>query len=245
MPGESARRDTGRPTIIPADRHPPTRPDAPGPLPTNARRALQFTQAFTVVYLVLDLVAQLLPPHYSAISQAESDLAVGPFGYVMTVNFIVRGLLSLSFLFGLLAATTVGRRSTMGIALVGIWALGAFVLAAFPTDVGAGMSLHGLVHLATAALAFLAAAVGEVLLSLRFRGEPRLDGFRSPALLVSASGVLALVALLYVEQKARLFTEAFGLFERIFIGLVLLWMFLIAAYLLGSDRLARAASASG
>ena len=33
-----------------------------------------------VLYLVLDIIAQLLPPHYSFITQAESDLAVGPYG---------------------------------------------------------------------------------------------------------------------------------------------------------------------
>jgi len=35
-----------------------------------------------VFYVILDVIAQLLPPHYSAHSQAESDLAVGPYGLV-------------------------------------------------------------------------------------------------------------------------------------------------------------------
>jgi hypothetical membrane protein len=48
------------------------------------------------LYVALDIIAQALPPHYSPISQAESDLAVRPYGYVMSINFIVRGLLSLT-----------------------------------------------------------------------------------------------------------------------------------------------------
>ncbi len=55
-----------------------------------------------VIYLVLDIIAQMLPPHYNFITQAESDLAVGPYGYVMAVNFLIRGLLSLSFIIGLI-----------------------------------------------------------------------------------------------------------------------------------------------
>ena len=57
------------------------------------RRARIFgalTIAGIALYLVLDVVAQMLPPHYSPVRQAESDLAVGPYGYVMTINFVVR-----------------------------------------------------------------------------------------------------------------------------------------------------------
>jgi hypothetical membrane protein len=46
-----------------------------------------------VFYIVLDVVMQMLPPHYS-LRQAESDLAVGPYGWIMNINFVIRGLLS-------------------------------------------------------------------------------------------------------------------------------------------------------
>ncbi|HEY7356765.1 MAG TPA: DUF998 domain-containing protein, partial [Ktedonobacterales bacterium] len=41
------------------------------------------------LYVVLDVIAQLLPPHYNPISQAESDLAVGPYGWIMAINFVL------------------------------------------------------------------------------------------------------------------------------------------------------------
>lgn len=59
-----------------------------------ARGWAWLTLAGAVVYVALDVVAQLLPPHYGPVRQAESDLGVGPFGWVMSVNFIVRGLLT-------------------------------------------------------------------------------------------------------------------------------------------------------
>jgi hypothetical protein len=189
----------------------------------------------TAVYIVLDIVAQLLPPHYSPITQAESDLAVGPFGYVMTINFVVRGLLSLSFLLGLTAATTLGRRSPAGVGLLGVWALGTFVLAASPTDVGTGPTLHGTIHLLVALLAFFGGAVGAVLLSSQFGAEGRLASFRTPALLVSVLGVLALLALFVADARPRIGAEVGGLLERIFLGFVLLWMALVALRLLRSE----------
>jgi hypothetical protein len=206
-------------------------------LPRGAAWALRMTLFLLAVYIVLDILAQLLPPHYSAIAQAESDLAVGPFGYVMAANFVVRGVLTLAFLFGISAATLLVRRSPFGVALLGIWALGAFVLAAFPTDVGtAGPTLHGTVHLVTAAVAFLCVAVGEVLLSVQFSDEPRLASLRVPALLVSGLAVVTLLALLYVQGRPRLAAEVFGLVERVFLALALLWILLVSVTLLRSQR---------
>src|SRR5580704_7825043 len=116
----------------------------PAPLAPRSRTALVLTVVLIAVYVVLDIIAQLLPPHYSALSQAESDLAVGPYGYVMTANFVVRGLLSLAFLVGLTGATGIASRSRVGIGLLGAWGVGAFLLAVFPTDVGtSGTTLHG------------------------------------------------------------------------------------------------------
>jgi hypothetical membrane protein len=208
-------------------------PAAPSRLPPDARRLLTLSVVLIGLYVVLDIVAQLLPPHYSPISQAESDLAVGPYGFVMTANFVVRGVLSLAFLAGLYQATTVGRRSPVGTGLVAVWAVGAFVLAASPTDVGSGpATLHGMVHDVMAVLVFVTAAFGEVLLSVRFAGDPRLARFRTPAIVVSGMALLALLAFFYVAVHPRLMADVFGLVERVFLGLVLLWMLLVALYLL-------------
>ena len=52
--------------------------------PQKQQRAiLAFTITIVgiVVYALLNVIAQLLPPHYSPITQAISDLAVGPYGW--------------------------------------------------------------------------------------------------------------------------------------------------------------------
>jgi hypothetical membrane protein len=56
--------------------------------PQKQQRAIL---AFTItivgiaVYVVLNVIAQLLPPHYSPLRQAMSDLAVGPYGWLAFV----------------------------------------------------------------------------------------------------------------------------------------------------------------
>lgn len=210
---------------------PPGRP----PLSSATRNALTLAVVGIAVYVVLDVVAQLLPPHYSPISQAESDLAVGPYGYVMTANFVVRGLLTFAFLIGLAGATRFGRTGRIGIALVALWGAGAFILAAFPTDVGSVVTVHGTIHNLTALVAFTGGAFGALLLSLHFPEEDRLRPLATTAEII---GVLAVVA--YFVTGAGLFvhrlSHVFGLIERVFIGLVLLWMLVVAIQLLRSNR---------
>jgi len=226
---------------------PRTPPAAPKTsLPRRARFALSATVALIGVYIVLDVVAQLLPPHYNPITQAESDLAVGPYGYVMTVNFVVRGVLSLGFLVGLTEATGLGRRSRTGCALLAFWGVAAFVLAASPTDLGTTeTTAHGQLHLLVAFLAFVAAAVGEVMLSRHFAEEPRLRPIADLAGILSALGGLALLLLFGGVVVPYLVHHAFGLLERVFLGFVLLWMLVVSLHLLRGGRRAADRPAAG
>ena len=177
-----------------------------------------------VLYVILDVIAQLLPPHYNAISQAESDLAVGPYGFVMTINFVLRGLLALALVWALSRAAPKSGLSRTGLALLALWGIGALVLALFPTDLaGAKPTLHGVIHLFVALLAFICGAIGELLLALRFAKAEPWRSLRAPALVIA---ILAII--LFVILLMSAFPHAYGLVERIFIGLVLLWMLVVA-----------------
>ncbi len=212
-----------------------SRPD--GSRTVDGRRAFWLVVLGVVLYAVLDVVAQLLPPHYSPISQAESDLAVGPYGFVMTINFVNRGLLSLLFLAAL--ARTVrssgGRWTELrgGAVLVGIWGFGALLLAAFPTDVPATpVSWHGAIHLVVALIAFLAGAFGIFLLAVRFDRVPALARTRAFALpLAALSILLCLIDLGLPFVAPHLSGRIGGLTERLFLGSVLLWILLVSLVL--------------
>jgi len=204
-----------------------------GPEAGAANRARFFfaaTIAGIALYVVLDAIAQSLPPHYSPISQAESDLAVGPYGYVMAVNFVNRGIFSLLFLYGLTKALPSRAGTGTGLGLFGIWAVGALVLAVSPTDVSGPATVHGVLHLVVATLAFLGAALGALSLSQTFRRDPSLEALGRYALPLA---VLALVFFFALYGGTVVFPHAAakvgGLVERVFIGLVLAWMLVVSA----------------
>jgi hypothetical protein len=214
----------------------PNRPTAPAGERIGTDTAARFGRLALVgiaLYVVLDVVAQALPPHYNPVTQAESDLAVGPYGFVMTVNFVVRGLLSLALIAGLQRGVAPAARSRAGLVLVGVWAVGAFLLAIFPTDVGGHVTVHGAIHVVVALLAFVAGVVGEGLVAARLGADSRWAPLRLVLLVMAVVAAVVLVALIggNGHAVARLTGSVFGLVERVFLGLVLLWMAVAAVRL--------------
>jgi len=204
---------------------------------STARRRYEVALVGILLYIVLDTVAQLLPPHYSPISQAESDLAVGPYGYIMTLNFLNRGVLSFEFLFALMGTVrlTGGRISQyrMGFWLLVVWSAGALLLAAFPTDVpSTPVSWHGAIHLVVALVAFFGGGFGALAFSLRMSGGA-LQKVRTFALPIGALAVVFLLLEGFVPFLAsHLALDFGGLLERLFLGTVLAWALAISVYML-------------
>jgi hypothetical protein len=190
-----------------------------------------------VLYAVLDVVAQVLPPHYSPISQAESDLAVGKFGFIMTLNFLDRGVLSLLFIYAFLRtldyAGLARSQFRTGTYLLCAWAVGAVLLAIFPTDVPATpISWHGAIHLVVAIIAFIGGAFGTLAISQKLPQNGEFQDLKRIALPLSII-VMVLWAVefglpfLFPHLNSRIG----GLTERLFLGSVLLWVGVVSAYL--------------
>jgi hypothetical membrane protein len=212
----------------------------------GVRAGLWVTLLGIALYIVLDIVVQLLPPHYSPIRQAESDLGVGPYGWLMDVNFVVRGILSLGFAYGVYLAWPTPDRPRAGLALVGAWAVGAFVLAVSPTDISGPATLHGVIHLIAAGLAFLFIAVGALIVSFAMPSVEPWGSIRPYAQTLSVLTLLALVVFAGGTSFHRVANDYYGLLERVFLGFALLWMLVIAIQLLrlgpGTARAATATS---
>ena len=210
----------------------------------QARRSrLLFAAAVVglVLYVTLEAVAQSLPPRYSPVSQAESDLAVGPYGYLMTLNFVNRGILSLCFLFALAltanSSDTTGQRFRRGGYLLAVWSVGALLLAAFPTDVPpTPVSWHGAVHLVVAVLAFIGGAFGALYISLGMAGNRPLARARGVALPLAVLAVVLFVAEFFGAAVPGLNSSYGGLTERLFLGSVLLWIGSVSVMMLRKPR---------
>jgi hypothetical membrane protein len=175
-------------------------------------------------YVAIDCVLALADPQYSLIRNAESDYGVGPNAWLMDFNFLLRGVFSVAAVIAITLTTTSPHRSRLGLALIGAWAGCSALLAFFPDNpAGTPVTQSGRIHLLLAGIAFAAVAAGCVLTSRRIGGDPAWLSVRRSLLVVSS---LAIVAGTLTILSLRRQWADFGLYERAFLGLEILWLLL-------------------
>lgn len=184
--------------------------------------------------MAIDVLLRFLRPGYSLLYNAESDYGRGPWYWVMDLNFLLRWALSLAIASALSRTTRVDARGRGGLNLIAIWAACSGLLAFFADDLE-GQPLHasGIVHLALGFIAFVCVAVGTVLFSVSLRSDPPHRRAGTVLLVVSVAGLAALLVLDYAVGH----TDApGGRYERIFLGLELLWIALAAWHIAAHDQ---------
>ena len=201
--------------------------------------AFTITVVGMVLFVLLNVIAQLLPPYYSPIQQAVSDLAIGPYGWLLSLSFIVYSVALLAFLFGLIWATSRQGRSRIGFIFLGLWAVLPAVLPFFPTDIvdargypGSAQafqmttSIHGEIHLVISVIAFISAMLASLFISLRFSRDERPRPLRTPALVIA---LLMWPPFILTDTFGKM--GMYGVAERVFLGLGLLWILMVALWL--------------
>ncbi len=180
------------------------------------------------LYVAVDVVLRFLRPQYSLVYNAESDYGRGPWFWVMDLNFLLRCALSIALAAALYKTLRMSRQVRVGLGLLVVWAVGSGILAFFADDVE-GTPTHGsgTVHLAVAVVSFIAMAAGGLVISVKLRSDPAWRPAASGLLVVSVLGVVALL----IEGRLTGHHAPGGLFERIFLGLELVWMGLVAAFI--------------
>ncbi|MDQ0092831.1 DUF998 domain-containing protein [Paeniglutamicibacter psychrophenolicus] len=198
--------------------------------PDNARRRFATAaMAGVAVYVLVDVVLQFLPPHYSVVSDAESNLAVGPFGWIMNLNFLGRAVTTLCAIVAINRIDQVSGLRRAGVLLMAAGGLCSAALAFFPTDVDAGSGLHavttaGAVHLYVAGAGFLAALAGIFVLTRWMRSAPGLEKAYPAALILAA---VAAVGLASLGLAAAVGQDLLGLAERVCLAGVLGWVLVV------------------
>jgi hypothetical membrane protein len=199
----------------------------------STRKLATVAMIGAILYILVDVVLQLLPPHYSVVSEAESNLAVGPYGWIMNLNFLARGAVTVC---AVAALARFGPRTPVkraGLALMLLGGAASVGLAFLPTDIPAtdapGLeptTALGAAHLMVATVGFVAALTGFALLTVWFRGGVELRAAYPVALVFTSIGVVGLVAL---GVSATAAPGVIGLAERLCLAGVLGWVIGVCA----------------
>ena len=193
---------------------------------SRAKLLARFALAGVGVYVAIDVLLAFLRPGYSLIYNAESDYGRGPWYWVMDLNFLLRCALSLAIAGALSQVLRPGGRARGGLALLVTWAICSGLLAFFADDIeGTPQHGSGIVHLALAFIAFTAIAIGAILISASLMSDP---AWRRAAPVLLAISVAGAIAYLLLGAANKHHHSPGGLYERVFLGLELLWIVIAA-----------------
>lgn len=194
------------------------------------------------LFVVTFLVEGATRADYNPLRHPVSSLALGDFGWIQTVNFIVAGLLMLAFALGLWITLGSQGDSKWGPLLVAAWGIGLLGAGIFVTDPVSGYppgtrdllltrTLHGNLHDWFSLAGFLALTASCFVFSSQFalRRERRwtiyavLTGIFFPVGIVLAS--------IAFSQNASLVALG-GLIQRITVTSGWAWLSLLAMHFL-------------
>lgn len=192
------------------------------------RRLPQVAWFAVLGQLLLLASAWVLPfvSEYRLLRDNISELAIGRYGWIQTLAFVISGLGTIGLGYAIYRLTSGARGSVLGPLLIGIYGFGAVVIAIFPTDrIDSradvySQSVTGWIHSLTAFVCYLCVVIGMFVLTWTFS---RLVRWRSLVLWSSLLAGAAL-ALLFVQMEG----PRVGLMQRLLITAVSGWLILVA-----------------
>jgi len=192
----------------------------------RAKPLARFVLAGVAAYVAIDVLLAFLRPGYSLLYNAESDYGRGPWYWVMDVNFLLRCALSLAVAAALYKTARPDGRIRWGLALLVTWAICSGLLAFFADNPeGTPQTASGVVHLVLAFIAFTCITIGAILISASLMSD---QTWRAAAPVLLAISVVGALAYLLLGTAGKHHHAPGGLYERIFLGLELLWIVVAA-----------------
>lgn len=197
-----------------------------------AKYLLLAGMAAPLVYAATVILGGVLTPNYSHVDQAISELtATGASRRrQLEPGFVVYNVLVVLFVVGLLFHTRHwGRLFRWGSLTVGLTGVLGLASTPFPMDpIGETATAAGILHLVTAGFLSVGTMAAMLLFGMGWWSRPDRQTW---SFLTLAALAAVFVSGLLAAMAAAQGWPAMGLYERITIGIFLVWMFLTALHL--------------
>ncbi|MFU8795689.1 MAG: DUF998 domain-containing protein [Dehalococcoidia bacterium] len=176
-----------------------------------------------------DIAATLSIPDYSMVRDTISSLALTHLGWLQTLGFLVMGLMVQVFIAGLYLSIRKARGFGPSIGLLMCLGFGLLMIGAFRMDPpGVPPTTEGTIHTITAYSLSLVFPIALLSLAPSLRSDPN---WRATFVYTLIAAVLALgLTAGLVLLSARM--AWFGLYERIIVANLIIWVEVMAVHLL-------------
>ena len=153
---------------------------------------------------------------YDPLQHGISELALGPFGWLQTANFLVTGLLLVAFALGMFIALEETLAVRAAVILLFLGGVGLLVLGLFPRDLpGSLPTLHGTIH-NVAGNTLLSLPVACLALGVAWQRDPYWRPYVAPSIGVGMLTLLLLPAYFYALRGGPLAPWT-GLLQRLLV----------------------------
>jgi hypothetical membrane protein len=225
-----------------------TYPDEPRePRPRKSSRGLICGLIAGPLFVVVLFLEGVTRAHYSSLRHPGSSLALGDFGWLQDVNFIVAGLLTLAFAIGLRRSLRPGPGATWGPLLISWWAIGLIGAGIFVTDPVSGYppgtpnlvdhpTVHGSLHDLLSVPAFAALFVAFLVFARRFGKRHQYRWMVYSVVTAVVFAVAFGLSGVGFRQVSGLVDDA-GLSQRVAVVAGWAWLTLLAVHLLRRRRI--------
>ena len=182
-----------------------------------------------LVLVALDIAAAVSEPKYSLIRDSISALGLTSLGWIQTIGFVVFGLLVEIFTAGLFLNIRRRHLYDLGIGLLTFFGFGLALIGLFRVDpIGAVPTMSGRIHVWAAYSVLGLFPVVLALLLSSIRNDPNWHGFFLYTIVTGIVAFALAVGRLFLPQNITWF----GLYERILVANVLVWLAIIGTHLL-------------
>jgi hypothetical protein len=169
---------------------------------------------------VADLIAGINTPGYNPLKDSISSLALSPYGWMQTIGFLVLGLLVELFAAGLLFSVRSRYGFRFGIAILVWFGFELLLLGAFHTDISGVSTLEGMIHGWAAKTVFWLFPLVCILIASSLKNDTNWKNLYKYNRVTAVLGlILAFTGILTLGGF-----EWFGLYERILVYNVIIWL---------------------
>ena len=173
------------------------------------------------LFWLLSNIAAILYPGYNLFRQTVSQLVLGPYGWIQTVDFFIVGLLVIAFASGLCSSVQNRRGFRAGIGILFFVGFGTFLLGFFPTESqGTAATAQLTVHLGITSAVIGLFPFACFLLAPSFKADPH---WKSLFVYTIATGVLG-ISLVIGTMRLPTDWTFFGIYERMLLANGLIWI---------------------
>ncbi len=182
-----------------------------------------------LVLVFTDLTAAFYEPEYDLTRDSISSLALTSMGWVQTIGFLAIGLLVEIFVTGLLFNIRSRRGFRPSAALLVCFGFGLLLIGAFRTDpAGTPHTIEGSIHSITATTVFWLFPVACLLIAPSLRNDPYWKSLFPYTVAACILSLLLMIMRVWLPHQL----SWFGLYERILVAVIVIWVEAMGVWLL-------------